>query len=428
MIPRPHFTRRFLLGYDPAEVEPALDAYEVELERLQREVAEQEARCHQLLGMPAEGTPGADTVALPRTLLGYRRRSVQALVAELTKDLERAVSERNEARDRASSMQEELTRWRSRQEQIDALALRASDDAVRIERRAVEHADHLLEEAQRKASVIVDDARRESRRLLADTAPEAQRRAAQLTRLAQLQRELSDGIRHAMSTFDQSLEHVGSQLSHPAVELLATAQDIASDRPVPEPEAERGPEREREPAPDVAEPLLERMSIAHDVLPPLEHPADEPAPGRPAQHGLRPAEVRPSDPPEPSEEPPAARLRPLEPVGAPEPEEPATVHSIVEHAEARGVVMPARSVRAQHRVKVGPLQDYAELAGFVRRLSALDCIEDVFVETFDHDTAELSVQLAPGAWIEQAMEQLDGAQLVGGGSPTMPTVRLAADH
>ncbi len=327
MQPR-YFQRRFLFGYDPAEVDKALSELEQTAQQLAAEKREIEQRCQALEARLAEPNSfsasiiDVESAPLRRGVLGYRRADVRCVVGDLMRQLDQARQGQQDAVARLRATRAELEQWRSRQQQLETLALRAADEAARVEQRAAEQARALLAEADRTARRTVAEAKAEAERQLAEAKPQIERHHRELRRLATLQQELTGAIRGAMTEFERSLQGAVIPIEAAGITPTATVHDLNEQR---EPQARQ------------------------------------------------------------------------------------------EHGSDAGSGLPDRSstdgADLRHRVRIVPIDDYAELARLVRRLGQVSGVEGVFVQSFDADVAELSVHLTPGVSIDQALEGLEGARL-----------------
>lgn len=373
MTDPPPFERRLLFGYDPDDVERSFAQMAGTIEQLERELAERTVEAHDLLDEAADedggsaeprravlgyhpedvertiadrdrtirrleaqlrmrpaatleehgsddDSPDSDTSGEPRRAFrGYDRDEVRQLVARLHRRIGRSEQEAGRLQVRIATLEEALDSWREKQHQLDALALRAAQDAERIR-----------DEAERLGHGIVAAAQAEARQ----AAAAVEREHAQLERLREIRHRMTSGIRTAMERFEQS--------------LVETSTSEEPQLPVETPE-------------DSAEPagrLYGLQGGRHDV-------AVEPA--------------RADD--------------------------------------------PVQATERQH-LRAGPFADYAELATFVRSLEALAPVDEVFVESFEGEWAELAVHVDDAERFMASLDSLEGIDVRGGADVT--TVRVGA--
>jgi cell division initiation protein len=111
-------------------------------------------------------------VKLKRSLLGYRRESVDGLLEEVTTSFQDVWRERADLGDRVEQLEAELARYRD----LEGL-LRAT--LVTAERAAAE----LREQAQKEADLIVAEARNAARTITRTAADERERLVAEARRV-----------------------------------------------------------------------------------------------------------------------------------------------------------------------------------------------------------------------------------------------------
>lgn len=278
---------------------------------------------------------------LRRGLLGYRRHDVRRALDGLQQELAHVRADCATLEQRLQAADQELDAWRDRQSQLEDLAVRAHEDAARIEQRAVEHARVVVAKARRAAERLALETQEEARQLIDQTRLDAERRRTELEHLSRVRDQLTAALRTAVTAFDGPLEEVAA-----------------------------------------AGPVADPMSLVDDVGATVHELATRRDGGRAQQR---------------------------------EPLRPATTSR--------------RAEGGRRRLRVAPLGDYADLARFVRELAALEDVDDVFVQTFSGDEAELTVHLAPGATLAGALDHLDGIQLESwqeSGDVEIDSVRLVA--
>ena len=111
-------------------------------------------------------------VAFPRGLLGYRRSSVDDVLAQIVESFEQVWRERADLHDRVEQLEAELTRYR----ELETL-LRTT--LVSAERNAAE----LREQAQREAALVVSEAHAEARSITRAAVAERERLLADARRV-----------------------------------------------------------------------------------------------------------------------------------------------------------------------------------------------------------------------------------------------------
>ena len=111
-------------------------------------------------------------VTFPRGLLGYRRSSVDDVLAQIVESFEQVWRERADLHDRVEQLEAELTRYR----ELETL-LRTT--LVSAERNAAE----LREQAQREAALVVSEAHAEARSITRAAVAERERLLADARRV-----------------------------------------------------------------------------------------------------------------------------------------------------------------------------------------------------------------------------------------------------
>jgi cell division initiation protein len=105
-------------------------------------------------------------VRFARSLLGYRRRAVENVLAEIASSYEAVWQERMDLTDRVDELEREVTRHREVEELLRTTLLTAERASQDVREDARREADTILEEAHREARTITNDARREREVLL----------------------------------------------------------------------------------------------------------------------------------------------------------------------------------------------------------------------------------------------------------------------
>ena len=105
-------------------------------------------------------------VLFARSPLGYRRRSVDNVLAEIASSYEAVWQERMDLTDRVDELEREVARHREVEELLRTTLLTAERASQDVREDARREADTILEEAHREARTITNDARREREVLL----------------------------------------------------------------------------------------------------------------------------------------------------------------------------------------------------------------------------------------------------------------------
>ena len=128
-------------------------------------------------------------VDLPRRLLGYRRASVDALLADVIQSFEEAWRDRADLRDEVERLEGEIERYR----ELDVLLRNSLVSAERA-------ADELRAQAGKEADVILEQARLHARELTAEAEAERERVRTEIRRLKALEAEVRAGYRAFLLT------------------------------------------------------------------------------------------------------------------------------------------------------------------------------------------------------------------------------------
>jgi cell division initiation protein len=105
-------------------------------------------------------------VRFGRTLLGYRRGSVDTTLAEIASSYESVWQERMDLADRVDELEREVARHREVEELLRTTLLTAERASLDVREDARREAGTILDEAHREARAIMNDARREREVLL----------------------------------------------------------------------------------------------------------------------------------------------------------------------------------------------------------------------------------------------------------------------
>ena len=108
-------------------------------------------------------------VRFGRSLLGYRRASVDRALAEIADSFEAVWQERMDLTDRVDDLEREVARHRDVEELLRTTLLTAERASQDVREDAKREAGTIVDEAHREARTITNDARRE-RELLLDCA------------------------------------------------------------------------------------------------------------------------------------------------------------------------------------------------------------------------------------------------------------------
>ena len=114
-------------------------------------------------------------VTFPRSLLGYRRSTVDEVLAEIVDSFEQVWRERADLEDRVEHLESELTRHRELEDLLRTTLVSA-------ERNAAE----LREQAQREAALVVSEAHDEARSITRAALAERERLVSEATRVRAL--------------------------------------------------------------------------------------------------------------------------------------------------------------------------------------------------------------------------------------------------
>src|SRR6266568_172396 len=101
-----------------------------------------------------------------RSLLGYRRASVDRALAEIASSYESVWQDRMDLTDRVDELQREVTHHREVEELLRATLMTAERTSQDVREDARREADGIVEEAHREARAITNEARREREQLL----------------------------------------------------------------------------------------------------------------------------------------------------------------------------------------------------------------------------------------------------------------------
>jgi cell division initiation protein len=105
-------------------------------------------------------------VRFARSLLGYRRGTVDNTLAEIASSYEAVWQERMDLTDRVDELEHEVARHREVEELLRTTLLTAERASQDVREDARREAGTILEEAHREARTITNDARREREVLL----------------------------------------------------------------------------------------------------------------------------------------------------------------------------------------------------------------------------------------------------------------------
>src|SRR5260221_9883377 len=105
-------------------------------------------------------------VRFRRSLLGYRRASVDHALAEIADSYESVWQERMDLTDRVDDLQREVARHRDVEELLRTTLLTAERASQDVRDDARREAGTIIDEAHREARAIANDARREREHLL----------------------------------------------------------------------------------------------------------------------------------------------------------------------------------------------------------------------------------------------------------------------
>ena len=105
-------------------------------------------------------------VRFRRSLLGYRRVTVDHALAEIADSYEAVWQERMDLSDRIHDLANEVARHREVEELLRTTLMTAERASQDVREDAKRQADTILEEAHREARAITDEARREREQLL----------------------------------------------------------------------------------------------------------------------------------------------------------------------------------------------------------------------------------------------------------------------
>jgi cell division initiation protein len=105
-------------------------------------------------------------VRFGRSLLGYRRGTVDTALAEIASSYEVVWQERMDLADRVDELEHEVARHREVEELLRTTLLTAERASLDVREEARREADTIREEAHREARTITGDARRERELLL----------------------------------------------------------------------------------------------------------------------------------------------------------------------------------------------------------------------------------------------------------------------
>ncbi len=125
-------------------------------------------------------------VRLPRGLLGYRRRTVDKLLTDVSDSFETVWRDRADLSDRVEQLETDLVRYRELEQLLHTTLVSA-------ERAAHE----LRDQARREAQTIVDEARAESRTITREARSEKELLATESRRLRTLLHAALDALDEA---------------------------------------------------------------------------------------------------------------------------------------------------------------------------------------------------------------------------------------
>ena len=134
-------------------------------------------------------------VKLGRRPLGYERKAVDHLLADVTRSFEVVWRERADVRDEIERLEGELARYKE-------LEVLLRNSLVAAERAA----DEVRTQAKREAEVILEDARVRAREIAAGASNERERVKAEIRRLRSLEAEVRAGYRAFLLTSLDRLE------------------------------------------------------------------------------------------------------------------------------------------------------------------------------------------------------------------------------
>ena len=126
---------------------------------------------------------------LPRRPLGYRRKAVDALLAEITSSFEDVWRDRADLRDEVERLEAEVARYK----ELDVLLRNSLVSAERA-------ADELRAQAGKEADVILEEARVRAREIVAGAEADRERTRAELRRLRALEGDVRAGYRAFLLT------------------------------------------------------------------------------------------------------------------------------------------------------------------------------------------------------------------------------------
>jgi cell division initiation protein len=105
-------------------------------------------------------------VSFRRSLLGYRRASVDRALAEIADSYESVWQERMDLSDRVEDLEREISRHRDVEELLRTTLLTAERASQDMREDAKREAGTIVDEAHREARTITNEARREREQLL----------------------------------------------------------------------------------------------------------------------------------------------------------------------------------------------------------------------------------------------------------------------
>ena len=108
-------------------------------------------------------------VRLGRGLVGYRRKSVDRLLTEVTESFEGVWRERADLADRVEQLDADLVRYRELEQLLHTALVSAERAAHELKSQAEREARTIVEEAHSEARAITREAQRERERLFAET-------------------------------------------------------------------------------------------------------------------------------------------------------------------------------------------------------------------------------------------------------------------
>lgn len=169
---------------------------------------------------------------------GYKKKEVDELLSEITKDYEQLYKENLELKDKLSVLSEGLQYYKEMEKTLQKTLVIAEKTAEEVENTAKTKADLMKEKALAEAAYIIEDAKKQAQQIHNQTlvlVQQYENYRVQYKRLAQAQVELLDNEAYQIHFDTQAPSFLTEEPKKP--EISVTEQETISETVSPEEEA-----------------------------------------------------------------------------------------------------------------------------------------------------------------------------------------------